>query len=199
VRWPYGIDMSVRHDQVTFRTAKLKTLAKILNKYIDFGATDVGTVLDLPAEMIPFESVRNSKLKSHNIYLENNQPMVSSTFLDDERNQIRYHKYMQSYHYNKADSYPENSRLYVAHYRAGDAHAAAEEVAGTRLYRRAKDAAINASNNVKTGLMGEDSVKEAKSYNKSKKTTYYGKLSADSLNNDRAHLQCKSKRPPQLR
>lgn len=53
VRWPYGIEMSVRHDQVTFRTAKIKTLAKILNKYIDFGATDVGTVLNIPAEIGP--------------------------------------------------------------------------------------------------------------------------------------------------
>ena len=62
VRWPYGIDMSVRHDQVTFRTAKLKTLAKILNKYIDFGATDVGTVLDLPAEMVPFNETSDAEV-----------------------------------------------------------------------------------------------------------------------------------------
>jgi hypothetical protein len=55
VRWPYGIEMSVRHDQVTFRTAKIKTLAKILNKYIDFGATDVGTVLNIPAEIGPID------------------------------------------------------------------------------------------------------------------------------------------------
>lgn len=52
-----GIDMKVRGDQVTFRTAKMKTLAKILNKVIDFGATDVGTVLDVPAEFGHLESV----------------------------------------------------------------------------------------------------------------------------------------------
>lgn len=51
-----GIDMKVRGDQVTFKTAKIKTLAKILNKVIDFDATDVGSVLDVPAEIGPLES-----------------------------------------------------------------------------------------------------------------------------------------------
>lgn len=49
------INMKVRHDQVTFETAKIKTLAKILNKHIDFDATDVGTVLDIPAEIGPID------------------------------------------------------------------------------------------------------------------------------------------------
>lgn len=48
-----GIEMKVRGDQVMFRTAKIKTLAKLLDKHVDFGATDVGTVLDIPAEIGP--------------------------------------------------------------------------------------------------------------------------------------------------
>lgn len=48
-----GIPMKVRGDQVEFKTAKIKTLAKLLNKYVDFGATDVETVLDIPAELGP--------------------------------------------------------------------------------------------------------------------------------------------------
>jgi hypothetical protein len=48
-----GIEMRANGDQVTFKTAKIKTLAKILNKHVDFGATDVGSVLDIPAEIGP--------------------------------------------------------------------------------------------------------------------------------------------------
>lgn len=47
------IETKVRGDQVTFKTAKIKTLVKILNKHIDFGATDVASVLDIPAEIGP--------------------------------------------------------------------------------------------------------------------------------------------------
>jgi len=70
-----GIDMKVRGDQVTFRTAKIKTLAKILNKVIDFGATDVGTVLDIPAEIghISEERKPGDKVKYRNIKTKRNK------------------------------------------------------------------------------------------------------------------------------
>lgn len=55
VKWPIGI--SVRFDEnnrhVEFKTAKMKTVAKILDKIIDFDATSVGDVLDLPPELNP--------------------------------------------------------------------------------------------------------------------------------------------------
>ncbi len=54
IRWPYGIDVSFndRARTVRFKTAKMKTVAKILDKHIDFGAVSAGEVLDLPPELM---------------------------------------------------------------------------------------------------------------------------------------------------
>ena len=37
---------------VTFKTAKMKTVARLLDKHIDFDATSAGEVLDLPPELM---------------------------------------------------------------------------------------------------------------------------------------------------
>ena len=54
IRWPYGIDVKFndRTRSVRFKTAKMKTVAKILNKHIDFGAISAGEALDLPPELM---------------------------------------------------------------------------------------------------------------------------------------------------
>lgn len=54
IRWPYGIEVSYdnRNKEVTFYTAKMKTVAKILNKHIDFDSLSAGEVLDLPSELM---------------------------------------------------------------------------------------------------------------------------------------------------
>lgn len=54
IRWPYGIDVKFNDASrtVTFKTAKMKTVAKLLNKHIDFDATSAGEVLDLPPELM---------------------------------------------------------------------------------------------------------------------------------------------------
>lgn len=59
IRWPYGIEVKFddRNQEVTFKTAKMKTVAKILNKYIDFGAVSAGEILELPSELMMSEAV----------------------------------------------------------------------------------------------------------------------------------------------
>lgn len=54
IRWPYGIEVSFsdRDRTVRFKTAKMKTVAKILEKHIDFGATSAAEVLELPQELM---------------------------------------------------------------------------------------------------------------------------------------------------
>jgi len=54
IRWPYGIDVSFndRTRTVRFKTAKMKTVAKILDKHIDFGAISAAEALDLPPELM---------------------------------------------------------------------------------------------------------------------------------------------------
>lgn len=54
IRWPYGIDVSFddRNRTVRFKTAKMKTVAKILGKHIDFDSLSAGEVLDLPVELM---------------------------------------------------------------------------------------------------------------------------------------------------
>jgi len=54
IRWPYGIEVKFndRTRSVRFKTAKMKTVAKLLSKVIDFGATSAGEVLDLPVELM---------------------------------------------------------------------------------------------------------------------------------------------------
>lgn len=54
IRWPYGIDVRFNdnNQEVTFKTAKMKTVAKILNKHIDFDSISAGEVLDLPTELM---------------------------------------------------------------------------------------------------------------------------------------------------
>jgi hypothetical protein len=54
IRWPYGIEVSFddKSRTVRFKTAKMKTVARILEKHIDFGATSAAEVLDLPRELM---------------------------------------------------------------------------------------------------------------------------------------------------
>ena len=54
IRWPYGIDVKFNdaNREVTFKTAKMKTVARILNKHVDFGAVSAGEILDLPAALL---------------------------------------------------------------------------------------------------------------------------------------------------
>lgn len=54
IQWPYGVAVQfdeLNHD-VTFKTAKMKTVAKLLSKVIDFGDTTAADVLDLPMELV---------------------------------------------------------------------------------------------------------------------------------------------------
>lgn len=50
IKWPYGVKVKFddQNREVTFKTAKMKTVAKILSKHIDFGAVSAGEILDLP-------------------------------------------------------------------------------------------------------------------------------------------------------
>lgn len=70
IKWPYGIE--VKYDDknlsVTFKTAKMKTVAELLDKAVDFGAVSAGEVLDLPAELM---GAYNSPSKgNHSIHRE---------------------------------------------------------------------------------------------------------------------------------
>jgi len=54
IRWPYGIDVKFndRNQEVTFKTAKMKTVAKILDKHIDFDSNSAADILDLPGALL---------------------------------------------------------------------------------------------------------------------------------------------------
>ena len=70
IKWPYGIE--VKYDDknlsVTFKTAKMKTVAQLLDKVVDFGAVSAGEVLDLPAELMG--SYINPSKGNHSIHRE---------------------------------------------------------------------------------------------------------------------------------
>lgn len=62
IRWPYGIDVKFndRTRTVRFKTAKMKTVAKILDKHIDFGAISAAEALDLPPELMSEDTTTES-------------------------------------------------------------------------------------------------------------------------------------------
>ena len=62
IRWPYGIEVDFNDStrSVRFKTAKMKTVAKILNKHIDFGEISAADVLDLPAALL-YSSKNNNE------------------------------------------------------------------------------------------------------------------------------------------
>lgn len=53
IKFGQGIDVKFndRTREVTFKTAKMKTVAKMLDKAIDFGSISAGEALDLPTEL----------------------------------------------------------------------------------------------------------------------------------------------------
>lgn len=112
-----GIEMRAKGDQVTFKTAKIKTLAKILDKHVDFGATDVGSVLDVPAEIGPLYGYA-SKLSS----TKGSRRFANEEVELDEAVQDTDYKYFK-HHYNKWNTkYVKTGDHDADHYRMAIHH-----------------------------------------------------------------------------
>lgn len=102
IRWPYGIEVKFNDKarEITFKTAKMKTVAKLLNKYIDFGAVSAGEVLDLPASLLgedtPVETGPESVVKN---FLQSNPTAQPN-------NDLRSFKEVSSAEYTKIGRQP---------------------------------------------------------------------------------------------
>lgn len=105
IRWPYGVDVKFddANRTVRFKTAKMKTVAKLLNKHIDFGAVSAGEVLDLPVELMMGEdapqklnkhknTVGNARLRydsgEHRIYSQYNGGKRYTHYVTDRNDMI---------------------------------------------------------------------------------------------------------------
>lgn len=53
IKWPYGVEVKFddKTRTVTFKTAKMATVAAMLDKAIDMGSINAGELLDLPTEL----------------------------------------------------------------------------------------------------------------------------------------------------
>ena len=62
IKWPYGIQVRFNEAtrEVTWKTAKMKTVASLLEKNIDFDATSAFDMLELPMEL--YNSVEEARL-----------------------------------------------------------------------------------------------------------------------------------------
>lgn len=65
IKWPYGIEVKFddKNKKVTFKTAKMATVAAILDKHVDFGAISAGEALDLPAELMGSYATKSSSFR----------------------------------------------------------------------------------------------------------------------------------------
>ena len=67
IKWPYGIDVKFddKNKTVTFKTAKMKTAAIMLDKVVDFGSISAGEALDLTGDLLAsYMSDRSGKKKT---------------------------------------------------------------------------------------------------------------------------------------
>jgi len=69
IRWPYGVDVRFndRTKEVTFKTAKMKTVAKILDKYIDFDSNTAADILDLPGPLLMSSATNEAGVKAKRV------------------------------------------------------------------------------------------------------------------------------------
>jgi hypothetical protein len=63
IKWPYGVEVKYddKNKKVTFKTAKMKTVAELLDKAVDFDTVSAGEVLELPPKLYAAYSL--SKVK----------------------------------------------------------------------------------------------------------------------------------------
>jgi hypothetical protein len=66
IKWPYGIEVKFddKNKTVTFKTAKMKTVALMLDKVVDFGSISVGEALDLTGDLLGAYEQDKSRKKS---------------------------------------------------------------------------------------------------------------------------------------
>lgn len=69
IKWPYGVEVKFddKNKKVTFKTAKMKTVAELLDKAVDFGAISAGEVLDLPPKLYAAYSQPKHQWSKHKL------------------------------------------------------------------------------------------------------------------------------------
>lgn len=99
IRWPYGVEVKFNDKTrtVRFKTAKMKTVAKLLSKVIDFGAISAGEALDLPAELYASKDHNVTEGEQKGFYDENGKYAKASLHEIDDPANIPHGSYLYNY------------------------------------------------------------------------------------------------------